>query len=99
MTEKDQIILILLLFSFVLFSSALITKMRGGLFIIDYNDLNDQNTNRENEKRKGLAYANFIFKWLKYFVGILMFFLSNKLFGVTGVLIILFSFISDKKSR
>ena len=99
MTEKDQIVLILLLFSFVLFSSALITKMRGGLFIIDYRDLNDQNTNRENEKRKGLAYANFIFKWLKYFVGILMLFLSNKLFGVTGVLIILFSFISDKKSR
>lgn len=99
MTAKDQIILILLLFSFVLFSSALITKMRGGLFIIDYKDLNDQNPNREDEKRKGLMYANFIFKWLKYFVGVLLLFLSNKIFGVTGALIILFSFILDKKSR
>lgn len=99
MTARDQIVLIFLFFSVVLWGSAFITKMRGGLFIIDYNDLKDQSPNRENERRRGSMYADFIFRWLKYFVGFLLILFSNRFLKAAGGLLILFSLIFDKRSR
>ncbi len=66
--------------------------------MIDYTDLKDESPTRENERKKGLEFADFVCRWLKYLVGILFLFFSNKLLALAGLLILIFSIFSDNKS-
>lgn len=99
MMNIDWLMIFLLVFCGVILLAAFITKARGGLFLNDYSDPVDNSIEREQERDRGVWFANWAFKWTKYVIGGCLLLINSNLTRIIGLVVLLGSFIYDQNSK